>query len=119
MSFVSASLNATNIAVMKDSHWPTWMVGPEFLFSINKCYFCGFFCARWLHNACFIVQLALHQRGFVGQAAGPEVAPPIVFYGHNVIQVRCVGSAMASSASRYYRKGHFCDQFQFFTVCAH
>ena len=23
----------------------------------------------------------------------------------------CVGSGMASSASRYYRKGHFCDQF--------
>ena len=32
-----------------------------------------------------------------------------VFYGHNFIKVRCVG--MASSATRYYCKGHFCDQF--------
>ena len=38
-----------------------------------------------------------------------DVAPPSVFYGHNVIELRCVG--MASSATRYYRKGQFCDQF--------
>ena len=58
-----------------------------------------------------LAQLTLPQRGFVGQAARPEVAPPSMFYGHNFIEVRRVGSGMASSASRYYRKGHFCDQF--------
>ena len=65
-----------------------------------------------------LAQLTLPQRGFVvqalrhssGQAAGPELAPPIVFYGHSCIAVRCVGSGMAYSASLYYHKGHFCDQ---------
>ena len=37
-----------------------------------------------------------------------EVAPPSMFYGHNYIELYCVG--MASSASRCYRKGQFCDQ---------
>ena len=44
-----------------------------------------------------------------------EVAPRSMFYGHNYIEepepLRCFGSGMASSASRYYRKGNFCDQF--------
>ena len=32
-----------------------------------------------------------------------------MFYGHTFIEARCVG--MAPSATRYYRKGHFCDRF--------
>ena len=36
-SSVSTPLNSTKIAVMKGKHWPTRMVGPEFLFSIYKC----------------------------------------------------------------------------------
>ena len=48
-------------------------------------------------------KLTLPQQGFVGQAAGPEVAPPTVLYGHHFSERRCVGSEIASSASRYGR----------------
>ena len=47
----SAQLNATQIAVMKGSHWRTWMVGPDILFSIYQCCFLAVFCAKWLHKA--------------------------------------------------------------------
>ena len=97
------SLNATKIALMKGVHWRMRMVVPELLFSIYKCgFFCGLFAPRWLHKA----QPTLPRGGFGGKAAGPEIAPPCVFYGHDCIEVRCIGSGMASSASRYCRKGH-------------
>ena len=73
-------------------------------------YIFAFFGARWLHKASSS-PTNLPQQGSVGQAAGLELAPPSVFYGHHFIEVCHVGSGMASSASRYYRKGHFCDQF--------
>ena len=75
--------------------------------------FSGVCFARGGSTKRFLAQLTSPQRGFVGQAAGLEVAPPSVFYGHNLIEVRCVGSGMASSARRYSRKGHghLCDQF--------
>ena len=47
-SFVSVPLNATKIAVMKCIHWRTAVVGPEFLFSIYKCWK---FCTKWPHVA--------------------------------------------------------------------
>ena len=83
------------------------MVWPEILFSIWKC----FFFARRDSTKRVLAQLSLPHRGFVGQAAGPEVAPSSVFFGHHFIEVRCVGSGIASSTSRYYHKGHFCNQF--------
>ena len=50
-SFASAQLNATQIAVMKGSHWRVWMVGPDILFSTYQCCFLAVFCAKWLHKA--------------------------------------------------------------------
>ena len=85
--------------------------GSGILFSIYK------YCKQIGTTKRVLAKLTLPQRGFVGQAlrhsrqaAGLEVAPPSVLYGHNFIEVRCHGSRMASLASRYYRKGHFCDQ---------
>ena len=72
--------------------------------------FFGFF-ARGGSTKRVLAQLTLFQRRLCCQVAGPDVAPPSVFYGHHYIEVRCVGSGMASSESRYYRKGDFCDQF--------
>ena len=73
--------------------------------------FFGVFLVRGSSTKRVLAQLTLPQRGYVGQAAGPEVAPPSVLYGYNFIEGHCVGSRMASSASSSYRKGHFCDQF--------
>ena len=39
------------------------------------------------------------------------MAPPSVFNGRNFIEVCSVGSGISSAASRYYCRGHFCDQF--------
>ena len=50
-SFASAHLNASQIDVMKGSHWRKWMVGPEILFSIYQCCFLVVFCVKWLHKA--------------------------------------------------------------------
>ena len=58
-----------------------------------------------------LAQLTLPQRGCVGQPAGPEVAPPSVFNVRNCTKVCGAGSGISSAASRYYCKGHFCDQF--------
>ena len=71
----------------------------------------AFFCVRWLHRASSSPTNNLPQQDSVDQAAGLELAPPSVFYGQNFIEVCRVGSGIASSASRYYRNGHFCDQF--------
>ena len=73
------------------------MVGPEFLLSINKRCFFMFIFARGGSTKWVPAQLTL---SFVGQAAGPQVAPPSMFYEHNCIEVRCVESGMASSRSR-------------------
>ena len=37
--------------------------------------------------------------------------PPSVFNGRNCIEVCSVGSGISSATSRYYCKGHLCDQF--------
>ena len=44
-SSANAQLNAAQTAGMKGSHWTTWMVGPDILFSIYQCY-----CWRFLHE---------------------------------------------------------------------
>ena len=38
------------------------------------------------------------------------MAPPSVFNGSNCNEVCPVGSEISSAVSRYYCKGHFCDQ---------
>ena len=45
-SSASTPLNAMKIAEMKDSHHGQVIVEPELLFSIYKCCFLGFVCAR-------------------------------------------------------------------------
>ena len=45
-SSASTPPNATKIAEMKDSHHGQVIVGPELLFSIYKCCFLEFVCAR-------------------------------------------------------------------------
>ena len=81
--------------ILEGAHWCTRMVGLEFLFSIYKCW------------KTFLVQSGSTKRVLRTLRAGflQEVAPPTMFYGHNLIEVRCVG--MASSYSRYCRKGYF------------
>ena len=100
----SAQLNATQIAVMKGSHWRIWMVGPEILFSTYQWFFWRFI-ARSGSIQRVLAQLTLPQRGCVGQTAGPEVAPPSVVNGHNCTEVCSVGSGISSAASRYYCEG--------------
>ena len=46
ISSASTPPNATKIAEMKDSHHGQVIVGPELLFSIYKCCFLEFVCAR-------------------------------------------------------------------------
>ena len=45
-SSASTTPNATKIAEMKDSHHGQVIAGPELLFSIYKCCFLEFVCAR-------------------------------------------------------------------------
>ena len=85
------------------------MVGPEILFSIYQCCFLAGFCAKWLHKAGSSPTNLTSAR--LGRPAGPEVAPPSMFNGCNCIEVCNVVSGISSAASRYYCKGHFCDQF--------
>ena len=112
----------TTIAIYKNtfhrghnSKWPprspqvTFKMGPLKWLFVSRIAVQNFILLPW--NAplsCY--PAACCTRGFVVQATGPEVVSPSVFYGHNVIEVRCVGSGRASSTIRYYRKGHFCNQ---------
>ena len=77
---------------------------------LSMLFFGGFF-ARSGSIKRVLTQLTLPQRSCFGQPEGPEVAPPSVFNGRNCIEVCSVRSGISSAASRYYCKGHFCDQF--------
>ena len=82
-SSVSAPLNATKIAVMKDSHGRVVMFGSELLFSMYKyCFLACFFLRE-------TVRTAAKSRTNLSTAngpIGPEAAPPSVFHGHNFIE---------------------------------
>ena len=85
------------------------MVGQKFYFRSINVVFWRFFAQSGSIKR-VLTQLILPPRSCVGQPEGPEVAPPSVFNGRNCIEVCPVGSGNSSAASRYYCKGHFCDQ---------
>ena len=68
----SAQLNATQIAVMKGSHWRPWMDGPEIIFSIYQCCFLAGF-SRSGSIKRFLTQLTSTLRRSAGGTRGGPI----------------------------------------------